>query len=531
MDERLVELGSRPIAGDAPVGVEAKYDEEYEKLMSEVVKLEAVSVDSPIDWEVINDIAILILDSKSKDLLIACYLAHGLYLKQGMDGLLAGLQVINDMLSTYYDGLFPPVKRVKARANALYWLAEKTEPLIAALDPKFNQLEVFAGCLSQLNAIQDVCDEKMQDKGPPLGALKRTLKNWRDHLQTEADKQGKQAQAASAPAKVAAPAVAAKPAEKSAAAIAPVAPIGELGGDQDVRAAVKSIQDVGKKVAAFKRQKNSADPGAYSLLRTSIWMQVERLPPSENGVTQLPELEPDRQKFMQNQLESKAYIELLSAAENAFIDSMFWLNAHRLVATALDGLGHELAKKAVVNAVVAFVSAFPGIMDLKFVSGTPFADEMTKLWIEEQLQGGGSEGGGGTSGGSAWQAATQSALSLAAKGKFEDGLGLMQAGILSACDDRERFMWQLSRGQFFEKTGKVQLAVPNLEHLWNQMLICSLTEWDLSSSLIAAKSLSACYSNKGFSKEMNEERKNRAAELKYFIYRHDVEAALLLEAK
>jgi hypothetical protein len=30
---------------------------------------------------------------------------------------------------------------------------------------------------------------------------------------------------------------------------------------------------------------------------------------------------------------------------------------------------------------------------------------------------------------------------------------------------------------------------------------------------------------------MNEERKNRAAELKYFIYRHDVEAALLLEAK
>jgi type VI secretion system protein VasJ len=210
---------------------------------------------------------------------------------------------------------------------------------------------------------------------------------------------------------------------------------------------------------------------------------------------------------------------------------MFWLNAHRLVASALDGLGHEQAKKAVVNAVVAFVGAFPGIMDLKFVSGTPFADEMTKLWIEEQMQGGGSDGGAGKGGAPAWQAATQNALSLAAKGKFEDGLALMQAGLLGACDDRERFMWQLSRGQFFEKTGKIQLAVPNLEYLWNQMLICSLTEWDLSSSLIVAKSLNTCYSNKVFSKEMNEERKNRAAELKYFIYRHDVEAALLLEAK
>lgn len=531
MDERLVGLGSKPIEGDAPAGIDAKYDEEYEKLMSEVVKLEAVSVDSPIDWEVINDMAILILESKSKDILIACYLAHGLYLKQGMDGLLAGMQVINDMLSTYYDGLFPPVKRVKARANALYWLAEKTEPLIAALNPKVNELAVFDGCLSHLNAIQDICDEKMQDKGPPLGAFKRALKNWRDHLKTEADKQAKKADAADASPETVAAQVTAKPAQKSATAIAPAAPVGELGGDQDVRAAVKSIQDVGKKVAAFKRQKKPGDPAAYSLLRSSIWMQVERLPPSENGLTQLPELELDRQKFMQNQLESGAYADLLNAAESAFCDSMFWLNAHRFVASSLDGLGHEQAKNAVVNAVVAFVSSFPGILDLKFVSGTPFADEMTKLWIEEQMQGGGSEGNAGTGSGSVWQATTQSALSLAAKGKFEDGLALMQTGLLSACDDRERFMWQLSRGQFFEKTGKIQLAVPNLEHLWNQMLNRNLTEWDLSSSLIVAKSLSACYSNKGFGKEMNEERKKRAAELKYFIYRHDVEAALLLEAK
>ena len=189
------------------------------------------------------------------------------------------MQVLSEMLSTYYDGLFPPLKRVKARANALYWLAEKTEPLITALNPKVGELEVFEGCLSHLNIIQDICDEKMQDKGPPLGAFKRTIKNWRDHLKTEADKNAKKAEAANAPTETAAAPVAAKPVEKPVAAIAPAAPVGELGGDQDVRAAVKSIQDVGKKVAAFKRQKNPGDPGAYSLLRTSIWMQVERFRP------------------------------------------------------------------------------------------------------------------------------------------------------------------------------------------------------------------------------------------------------------
>jgi type VI secretion system protein VasJ len=535
MDERLINLGKQPIDGDAPAGREAKYDDDYEQLMSEVAKLEAVSSDNPINWETINSLATGILESKSKDLLISCYLAHGLYLKQGMQGLDAGLNIINDMLESHFENMFPAVKRAKARANALTWLADKTEPYISALDPKVKEFEVFESCLSHINNIQSFCDEKMPDNSPSLGSFKRAVKNWRDHLKTENDK----LQKAAAPKTEAEPAstqpspapsshVAAIP--QSSPAMGTVPAVGDLGSDQDVKSAIKSVQDVARKVAQYKRQKNLADPAAYSLLRTAIWMQIERLPPSEDGVTQLPEIDQDRQSHLQNLLSSGAHAELVVAAENAFCDAMFWLNSHRFVASALEALGHEVAKQTLVQSVVAFVNCFPGILELKFVNGNPFADDMTKLWIAEQ-QGGGGAGKSASAGSAPWESATGKALSLAAKGKLEEGLSILTKGLCSAADEREKFMWQLSVAQVLEKTGKTKLAVAHLEHLWHKLLKGHLTEWELEPSLVIAKSLSACYVHKNFVKEMTEERTLRGAELRSFIYRLDIQAALLLEPK
>jgi type VI secretion system protein VasJ len=535
MDERLSDLGKQPISDAAPAGQESKYDDDYEQLMAEVAKLEAISSDNPINWETINELAIGILETKSKDFLISCYLAHGLYLKEGMDGLDAGLNIIKDMLETYFDDMFPPARRAKARANALSWLADKTEPLISALEPKVEQFAVFESCLSQLNTIQSLCDEKMPDNSPSLGGFKRSLKNWRDHLSTENNK----LQQAAAP-KTQAEKPSAQPAPAASSHVAPIpqsspslgaAPaVGDLGSDQDVKAAIKSVQDVARKVAQYKRHKNLADPAAYSLLRTAIWMQIERLPPAENGVTQLPEIDEDRQNHLQNLLNSGAHGELIVAGENIFCDAMFWLNSHRFVASALEALGHEVAKQALVQSVVAFVNCFPGIVDLKFVNGNPFADDMTKLWIAEQ-QGGGSGGQSSSAGTAPWESATKNALSLAAKGKFEEGLNTLTTGQLSAADAREKFMWQLSVAQLLEKTGKTKLAVAHLEHLWQKLVEESMTEWEVLPSLDVAKSLSACYLNKSFVKEMTELRITRAAELRSFIYRFDIPAALLLEPK
>lgn len=525
------DLGRRPIDGDAPAGINARYEEDYEQMMAELGKLEAVSAGGTVDWALVNDLAVGILKNKSKDLLVASYLAHALYKKGGLKDFAVGLGIICDMMESYFEDMFPP--RPKARANALTWLADKTEPLIAALDPALSDYENLERCLEGIGKIQAICDEKMGKKGPALGALKRAVRNWRDHLKSEIGGEEKEAPA---PVKQVTEALQAlKSVVKSVvkSTVTAVPPVGDLASDQDVKAAVKSVQDVGRKIALHKRQKNPGDPGAYSLLRTVIWMQVERMPPSEEGLTQLPEIDPDRQKLLQSLLDSGSYVDLLNAAETAFCDGMFWLKAHQFAAAALDGLGHDQAKQAVIQSLGAFLGRFPEILDLKFNSGSPFADEMTRLWIEEQVIGGGRGGQSADKSekSNGWDGALKEALSLAGKGKFQEGLKLTQQGKQGARDGREKFMWQLTCAQYFEKTGHINMAVPQLEHLWGQIIRRDLAEWELLASLAVAKSLKSCYGSKDFKKEMNEERRERVGELKSLIYRLDIDAALMLEAE
>ncbi|MGJ8680371.1 type VI secretion system protein TssA [Paraglaciecola sp.] len=535
-DELMLNLGVTPISEDAPTGINAKYEAEYEQLVAELGKAEALSGDTVVDWSVVSDLSTTILQHKSKDIAVACYLAHGLYKSHSLEGLGTGLNIIKTMLETHFDNLFPPVKRAKARSNAMSWLADKTEPLVTALEPTVKDLDSFENCLSHLLDIQQVCDEKMAGNEPAIGTLVRAIREWRNRLKAEVEQQAKKQEKAAAPApEVKKPeAKAAAPSSPKAAAIpiAPAAPVGELGSEQDVKAAIKSVQDVGRQVAHYKRRKNIGDPGAYSLLRSVIWMQVERLPPHENGQTPLPEMDPDRQKMIQTLLDNKSYSEVLEHIELAFCDMLFWLKGHYLAAQALQGLGHTDAQKAVQQSLAAFLQRMPGILELKFSSGSLFADEMTRIWIDEEVLG--SAGGGGGAGGSEqspWTAGLQEALSLAGKGNFKQGLDILQQGKAGTVDQRSAFMWQIANAQYFEKTGYVKLAVPLLEYLWKQLFSIKLTDWENSPMLQIAKSLSACYSNIDFVKEMTEERVARAAECKSTIYRLDVDSALLLEAQ
>lgn len=533
MDDVLLDLGIKPISEDAPTGINAKYEDEYEQLVAELGKAENLSGDTIVKWDVVSELAISILQNKSKDIVVACYLAHGLYRSNGLDGLGSGLNIIKTMLETYFDDLYPPLKRVKARSNSLSWLAEKTEPMVTVLAPGVKDFESIEGCLAQLLDIQQVCDDKMPGNEPAIGTLIRAFREQRNRLKAEVEQQTKQKEKAAAPApqkEQLKPTAPTQAAASNKPAIQPAAPVGELGGDQDVKAAIKSIQDVGRKVANYKRQKNIADPGAYSLLRTVVWMQVERLPPHENGQTMLPGMDPDMQTMIQTLLNNKSYAEVLQHTEGAFGDSLFWLKGHYLAAQALQGLGHVDAQKAVQQSLAAFLNRMPGILELKFSSGELLADDMTRIWIDGEVLGSGGGSGGGSKQ-SPWTIGLQDALSLAGKGDFKQGLNVVNQGKATAVDQRSAFMWQLINAQYFEKTGYVKLAVPLLEYLWKQLLSLNLTEWETSPTLLIAKSLFACYSNIDFVKEMTEARVARAAECKSTIYRLDVDTALLLETQ
>jgi len=270
-NSRLADLGKNPIAGDAATGINAKYEDEYEQLKNELAKMEAVSSGSPIDWNLINDLAVDILEKKSKDITICCYLAYGLYKKQGLKGFNQGLQVIKDILETYFDDMFPP--RPRARANAMSWLGEKIEPLISGLDPDIKDYADLDACLESLKGVQDVCYEKMADNAPALGALKSAISKWRNYLKTQVDAEAKKAEQLKAqqekkkqqeqqteqPQQTNTQTVA-QPSTSSAPAATKIklseVAAGDIADDKEVKAAIRSVQSVVRKIAAHKRQAN-----------------------------------------------------------------------------------------------------------------------------------------------------------------------------------------------------------------------------------------------------------------------------------
>ena len=118
-------IGKRPISDDSPAGSDIRDSVEFEQIQGEIDKLTAISGNGPVNWEQLAKFCETTIASKSKDLLITCYLNGALLETQGLEGLSAGLHVLSDLLETYWDNLFPTIKRLRARRNAVQWLVDR----------------------------------------------------------------------------------------------------------------------------------------------------------------------------------------------------------------------------------------------------------------------------------------------------------------------------------------------------------------------------------------------------------------------
>ncbi|MHC4779681.1 MAG: type VI secretion system ImpA family N-terminal domain-containing protein, partial [Planctomycetota bacterium] len=120
-DEELLQLGSTPIPGDKPAGAPCRYEPEFETLSGEIDKLENPS-GGEMNPSVAIEQAAKILSGKSKDLLVAAYLAFALLEKDGYQGFATGLTVLRDIMKTFWEDCFPEKTRMRARVSSLEWL-------------------------------------------------------------------------------------------------------------------------------------------------------------------------------------------------------------------------------------------------------------------------------------------------------------------------------------------------------------------------------------------------------------------------
>jgi type VI secretion system protein VasJ len=168
-------LGTQPIPGDKPAGASARYEPEFEQLEAEISKL-GNPAGGEIKWTDVVSLGRTILSEKSKDLLVGSYLAYGLLQQQGLQGLVEGLKTINGMCQAHWEGLFPEVRRLRARDSALDWLIDRATAYLESSPPVSpEEAPILPQAVQVVDDLAAFINPKLEAPNPKLAAFSRAL--------------------------------------------------------------------------------------------------------------------------------------------------------------------------------------------------------------------------------------------------------------------------------------------------------------------------------------------------------------------
>lgn len=167
-------LGVDPIPGDKPAGGSARYEPEFEQLEAEISKL-GNPAGGEVRWPQVVELARSILAGKSKDMLVAAYYSFGLMQQQGLQGLLEGIKTLNGMCQTHWEGLFPEMRRLRARDSALDWLIDRVTAQLEKSPAGPDEGPVLQQTVAVWEAMAAFVNPKLETPNPKLPAFSRAL--------------------------------------------------------------------------------------------------------------------------------------------------------------------------------------------------------------------------------------------------------------------------------------------------------------------------------------------------------------------
>lgn len=172
---------AEPVPGGAPAGVQAKHEPTYEAITAEVAKLESPA-SSGVRWDNVVQGASELLKGTTKDLWLASYMAYGLYATRGVDGAATGAAIIAEVAERYWPDLYPELKRLRGRANAVGWFVERLGKML----PTVEQASVTADSLEALSValkrLSQLSRERFADAAPAFGPLHDAIARLRAGL-------------------------------------------------------------------------------------------------------------------------------------------------------------------------------------------------------------------------------------------------------------------------------------------------------------------------------------------------------------
>ncbi|MBN1850097.1 MAG: type VI secretion system protein TssA [Deltaproteobacteria bacterium] len=498
----IASLGKDPITPDRPTGSDIRYEPEYDLLQTEVDKISIPSASGGINWKKVSDLAAKILSEKSKDLLVACYLAVSQIHIRQWDGLADGLMVLNDLIRTYWEDLFPPKKRMRGRMGAIEWWIEKSETAMKIIKPGPVAPETLDAIQNTLSQIDTLLQEILPEP-PLLRPIQRIIEQTfsiapkkADLVSAPAIDMTKQGTTRSEPG-----------IQTSAPKIAPVADDRTpITTEPDAQKAVSAgIQRI-RQAAAFLLENDLKNPLAYRLRRSAAWMQASGLPPASNGQTLIQPPAPQIQQGLMDLMEKAQWNAFIVAAEQRLSQFIFWFDLNRWVAEALFRLGEDYhaAHDAVCHETGSIIYRLPGLMDLCFSDGMPFANTETRLWLQGLRPGNGQikdvstiqKGSGVIEGETDLPIHIQGqAQKLIKEKKWLEAVGLFQMEFKKSLSQKEVLMWRMALCKTLIACKRVDMTMPHLDLILDDIETYRLETWDPLLALEGLKLVFTGYAN------------------------------------
>jgi len=524
----LSSLGKAPVSAERPCGSDVRYDPAFEELQAEVDKLSAPAASGSVNWEKIVRFASDILANKSKDLVAASYLAVALVYTRQHEGLAIGVKLLTDLMGKYWEELYPPKERMRGRQRAMVWWAEKTEAALRQL-PRAPVPAALAARLTEHTGRLEQFMRRHLDGPPSLAAIRE----WLGTIAPEEDRtepEAPQPQAALQPTAPAEPATAADPIPD----IEPAPPRAQPGirSPQGAQRELESHLERLREIAGWLWQQDSANPLVYRLNRKSLWLPVENLPPAAGGRTRIPAPTGQVLRMLFDLRNTGNAEALLKAAEGRLPQFIFWIDLNRLVAEALARLGdrHRKAQAVVCQETAFLLHRLPGLEDLSFADGTPFANPETRNWLKGIAFGAraAAEAGGAAPAGSApgeerLAGEVAEAEALVRKGSLLEAVEALQRVLKQASSGRERILWRLAVSQMLIDARQAKLALPHLEQILRDIDTYRLEEYEPSLTLRGLKLVLS-----GLESQPEASFKIKTADVLYRIARLDMAEAVRL---
>ena len=405
-----------PISEKTPAGVDVRYSPEFDRLQLEIDKRNSVTGPMKTDWNVVADLAATIMTTQGKDLLVAAYFANAQCYLQGLQGFKQGVDLLDVCCKEYWSAMFPMEGRIQGRINAFNWWMEnsgnflRTGPQLSlspeeaqAVITSIESLDTFlqgkkAGFPSLVPLVRLLKKLKTEGGGagndaaaaPSVATAKET-----ERASAEPTKPVQPKRASSPPRKAApnavpgsrtdAPAVE-RQEEDNASAIADenLAPVAPVTSDEDCARAEAQLHSLAWGICSWQLLRSFHEPYYFYLNRITAWEVLADAPQHVSGRTDLVPADASFRELLHDLREQATWETLLYRSELMLRAHPYWLDLCRFADESLAALGENYSHvREICSTLTAlFVERLPGLHDLSYADGTPFADEATKEWLQ-----------------------------------------------------------------------------------------------------------------------------------------------------